>query len=288
MRFRFIDQYRETFPVGQLCRVLKVSRSGFYAWRRRPRSDTARANAALVESIRTVHRASRGIYGSPRVYHALRAAGRLVGKHRVARLMQLEGLRGRAARRFRFIATGRSADVPAAPNRLQRNFHSAAPNRVWLADITQVRTREGWLFLAVLLDACSRRIVGWATSPRPEQTLALEALRSAVTQRRPAAGLLHHSDRGGPYVSADYQEFLDQHGIVCSMSRPGNCLDNAPAESFFHSLKTEWLYHFTFYSRAQARSFVFDYVEGFYNRTRLHSALGYRSPEQYENVSTAT
>jgi putative transposase len=288
VKFHFIDQYRETFPVGQLCHVLEVSRSGFYAWCRRPRSDRERENAALVERIRTVHRQSRDIYGSPRVYQVLRTAGYGVGKHRVARLMRLERLRGRAARRFRCIATRPSADLPAAPNRLQRQFHADAPNRLWLADITQVRTREGWLFLAILLDAFSRRIVGWATSPRPEQALALEALRSAVSRRRPAPGLLHHSDRGGPYGSANYQELLDRHGIVCSMSRPGNCLDNAPAESFFHSLKTEWLYHFTFYSRAQARSFAFDYIEGFYNRTRLHSALGYRSPDQYETVVFAT
>lgn len=288
MRFRFIAQHRDTFPVGQLCDVLAVSRSGFYAWCRRPRSDRERENAALAEQIRGVHRESRGVYGSPRVYQALRSAGHTVGRHRVARLMRLEHLRGRAARRFRFIATCRSADLPAAPNHVQRRFHVPAPNRLWLADITQVRTREGWLFLAILLDACSRRIVGWATSARPEQALALEALHLAVSQRRPAAGLLHHSDRGGPYASANYQELLDHHGIVCSMSRPGNCLDNAPAESFFHSLKTEWLYHFTFYSRAQARRFVFDYIEGFYNRTRLHSALGYRSPDQYESIVHVT
>ena len=285
MKFRFMEQSRQTFPVGRLCRVLGVSRSGFYAWRRRGCSDRERENMILVERIRAAHGESHGIYGSPRVYRALRAAGYAIGKHRVARLMQLSGLRGRAARRFRFIATRRSADLPAAPNRIARRFHAAATNRLWLADITQVRTREGWLFLAIVLDACSRRIVGWATSARPEQALALEALHVAIARRRPVAGLVHHSDRGGPYGSANYQELLDHHGIVCSMSRPGNCLDNAPAESFFHSLKTEWLYHFTIYSRAQAHSFVFEYIEGFYNRTRLHSALGYRSPEQYETVT---
>ena len=282
MRFRFIDEARTTFPVHQLCRVLGVSRSGFYAWLARPRCDRARATAAVVTRIHTVHRESRGVYGSPRVYQALRAAGYAVGRHRVAHHMRLEGLRGRAAQRFRFIVTRRSADLAAAPNRLQRHFHTDTPNRVWLADITQIRTREGWLFLAILLDACSRRIVGWATAAQPAQTLALDALRTAVGHRRPAPGLVHHSDRGAPYAGADYQDLLDRHGIVCSMSRPGNCLDNAPAESFFHSLKTEWLYHFTLHSRAQARSAVFDYIEGFYNRTRLHSALGYRSPHQYE------
>ena len=226
-----MEQSRE-FAVGQLCRVLGVSRSGFYAWRRRPRSERDRQSTILVDRIRAVHRESRGIYGSPRVYRALRSAGYAIGKHRVARLMQLEGLRGRAARRFRFIATRRSPDLPAAPNRIARNFTAEAPNHLWLADITQVRTREGWLFLAILLDAFSRRIVGWATSARPEQAVALEALHGAVARRRPAAGLVHHSDRGGSYASANYQELLDQHGMVCSMSRPGNCLDNAPAESF--------------------------------------------------------
>jgi len=229
-------EHSREFPIGQLCRVLGVSRSGFYAWRQRPRSARDQESLTLVARIRAVHRESRGIYGSPRVYRALRAAGYAIGKHRVARLMRLEGLRGRAAGRFRFIATRRSVDLPAAPNRL------------WLAYITQVRTREGWLFLAIILDVFSRRIVGWATSARPEQTVALEALHIAVARRRPEAGLVHHSDRGGSYGCANYQELLDQHGIVCSMSRPGNCLDNAPAESFFHSLKTEWLYHFILYS----------------------------------------
>src|SRR5216117_3416859 len=191
-----MEQSRE-FAVGQLCRVLGVSRSGFYAWRRRPRSERDRQSTILVDRIRAVHRESRGIYGSPRVYRALRSAGYAIGKHRVARLMQLEGMRGRAARRFRFIATRRSTDLPAAPNRIARNFTAEAPNHLWLADITQVRTREGWLFLAILLDAFSRRIVGWATSARPEQAVALEALHGAVARRRPAAGLVHHSDRGG-------------------------------------------------------------------------------------------
>lgn len=286
MKFRFIQEQRETFPVGQLCRVLEVSRGGFYAWRERPHSERDRENAELVERIHAVHRENRGVYGSPRVYRALRAAGYSAGKHRVARLMRLEGLRGKAARRFRFIAT-RRCDFPAAPDRVRRDFHAGAPNRLWVADITQVRTRQGWLFLAVILDVFSRRVVGWETSDRTEHALAVRALRIALEARRPGPGLVHHSDRGAQYASADYQELLDRHGLVCSMSRVGNCLDNALAESFFHSLKTEWLYHFTFESRAQARSFVFDYIEGFYNRSRLHSALGYQSPEQYEISASA-
>lgn len=286
MTFRFIEEQRETFPVGQLCRILEVSRSGFYSWSKRPHSERDRENAALLERIHVVHRENRGVYGSPRVYRALRAAGHSAGKHRVARLMRLEGLRGKAARRFRFIATRRS-DFPAAPDRVLRKFQADAPNRLWVADITQVRTRQGWLFLAVILDVFSRKVVGWTTSERTEHALTLQALQIALQARRPAPGLVHHSDRGAQYASADYQELLDRRGMICSMSRAGNCLDNALAESFFHSLKTEWLYHFTFDSRAQARSFVFDYIEGFYNRSRLHSALGYRSPDQYETVTSA-
>ena len=264
-----------------MCAVLGVSRSGFYAWRHRPPSDRERDDVALATRIRLVHRASRGTYGSPRVLRALQAAGTPCGKHRVARLMQLEGLRGRAKTRFRFTATPR-AEMPAAPNRLGRHFTAPAANRIWAADITQIRTGEGWLFLAVVLDLFSRRIVGWTTAARPEQALALEALQHAIRSRRPAAGLLHHSDRGGQYASANYQELLDRHGMICSMSRPGNCLDNAVVESFFHTLKTEWLYHYRFRTRAQARLSIFDYIEGFYNRTRLHSALGYHSPDQHE------
>lgn len=277
-------RHRATFPVERMCRVLGVSRSGFYAWQRRPASDRDHETRTVIAQIQAVHRASRGVYGSPRVYRALRRAGHPVGKHRVAHLMRQEGLRGRAAQRFRYIAT-RHGELPAPPNRVQQDFQRTAPNALWLADITQVRTREGWLFLAVLLDACSRRIVGWATASRPAQALALEALHHALRTRRPAPGLLHHSDRGGPYASAEYQDVLDRHGVVGSMSRPGNCYDNAPVESFFHSLKTEWLYHFTLHSRAQARSAIFDYVEGFYNRTRLHSGLGYRSPVEYETLT---
>jgi len=286
VRFRFIQEYRETLPVGQLCRILEVSRSGFYAWARRPRSERDRANEELLEQIRAAHQANRGAYGSPRIYRALRSTGLTAGRHRVARLMRLEGLRGAAARRFRFIATRRN-DFPAAADLVRRKFRADAPDRLWVADITQIRTREGWLFLAAIVDVFSRRLIAWATSRRPDNALVLEALRTALAQRRPAPGLIHHSDRGSQYACADYQELLDRHGIRCSMSRAGNCLDNALAESFFHSIKVEWLYHFTIRSRAHARSLVFDYIEGFYNRTRLHSSLGYRSPINYETVHSA-
>jgi putative transposase len=269
-----------------MCAELGVSRSGFYAWSKRGESGREKENKILAEKIRLIHRESRGVYGSPRVYRVLRDEGEQFGKHRVARVMRREGIRGRAKRRFQFIATRRD-EMPAAPNRLDRKFVAPAPNRIWVADITQVRTQEGWLFLAVVLDLYSRRVVGWATSAQQGQELAIEALQNALQTRRPEPGLVLHSDRGGPYLSTDYQDLLDRHGIICSMSRPGNCLDNAVAESFFHTLKTEWLYHYRFRTRDQARLFIFDYIETFYNRTRLHSALRYRSPLKYETVSSA-
>ena len=200
--------------------------------------------------------------------------------------MREEGLRGRAARRFRSVSTKRST-LPAPPNRLDGDFTTSAPNAIWVGDVTQVRTREGWLFLAILLDLFSRKIVGYATAHRPQQELALEALDRAVAARRPSPGLVHHTDRGGVYLSAEYQDQLDRHGMICSMSRPGCCQDNAVAESFFHTLKAEWIYHFDFTTREQCRLAIFDYVEGFYNTTRMHSTIGYQSPDQYEKMKSA-
>ena len=286
MKFRFVQEHRETFRVGMMCRVLKVSRSGYYAWRRREPSQRELEDRRHAEAIRSVHHESRGTYGSPRVHRALCDAGSSCGKHRVARIMREEGLRGRAAQRFRWVSTKRST-LPAPPNRLGGDFSASTPNAIWVGDVTQIRTREGWLFLAVLLDLFSRKIVGHATAARPQQELALEALAQAIAARRPEPGLVHHTDRGGVYLSAEYQEQLDRHGMVCSMSRPGRCQDNAVAESFFHTLKAEWIYHFDFKTREQARLAVFDYVEGFYNPTRMHSTLDYRSPAEYERIGKA-
>ena len=286
MKFRFVQENRGTFRVGSMCRVLKVSRSGFYAWRGRQPSSRELEDRRYAEAIRAAHQESRGTYGSPRVYQVLQQAGTPCGKHRVARIMREEGLRGRAARRFRAVSTKRS-EAPAPPNRLGGDFTASRPDQVWVGDLTQVRTREGWLFLAVLLDLYSRKIVGHATAPQPLQELALQALAMALSTRRPEPGLLHHTDRGAQYLSAEYQEQLDAHGIVCSMSRPGRCQDNAVAESFFHTLKAEWIYHFDFATREQARLAIFDYVEGFYNTQRLHSTLSYRSPDEYEKIGSA-
>lgn len=276
-----MDAHRGQIRIGTMCEVLGVSRSGYYAWRRRPRSSRDETNAMLTQTIRRIHDESRQIYGSPRIYAALRQRGIDCGRHRVARLMRHEGIRSKTKRRFRYIATKRE-ETPAAPNRLERRFSAARPNRVWASDITIVKTAEGWLHLAIVLDLFSRKVVGWATSTAVTQTLALEALQKAFATRRPKPGLLHHSDRGGQYLSAAYQDLLDEHGARCSMSRPGNCLDNAAVESFFHTLKTELVYQQHYRTREKARLAIFEYIECFYNRTRIHSTLDYRSPEEYE------
>jgi transposase InsO family protein len=286
VKFRFVQEYRETFRVGLMCKVLKVSRSGYYAWRERQPSRREREDRELAHRIHTIHRESRETYGSPRIHARLRQEGTPVGRHRVARLMRWEGLQGCAKQRFRRTATVR-APLPAAPNHLDGDFSAKAPNQVWVADITFVRTREGWLYLAIVLDLFSRKIVGHASASNPRQELALQALDQALIMRRPQPGLIHHSDRGGQYLSAEYQDRLDRFGIVCSMSRPGRCEDNAAAESFFHTLKTEWLYHFDFFTREEARLAIFDYVEAFYNRNRIHSSLDYHSPEEYETLHNA-
>ncbi len=286
MKFSFVQEHRGAFRVGMMCKVLKVSRSGYYAWRKRVPSRREIEDRSHARAIREVHRESRGTYGSPRIYRRLRMADIACSRHRVARIMRQEGLRGCAAQRFRTVSTKRST-LPAPPDQLRKNFSADAPNRIWVGDLTQVRTREGWLYLATILDLYSRKIVGYATADRPLQELALEALDQAVELRRPQAGLIHHTDRGGQYLSAEYQDRLDQHGMICSMSRPGHCEDNAVAESFFHTLKTEWLYHFDFTTREQARLAIFDYIEGFYNTTRMHSTLDYQSPDDYERLTTA-
>ena len=284
MKFRFVQENRETFRVGKMCEVLKVSRSGYYAWRRRGPSEREEEDRRLAAQIREIHAANRKVYGSPRIYNALQDRGIRCGKHRVAKIMRFESLRGRSQQRFRSTASVR-AELPAAPNRLGRPFQSEQRDRIWVGDITQVRTGQGWLYLAVLLDLFSRKVVGYATASRAHQDLALEALERAVRSRRPKHGLLHHTDRGGQYGSAEYQNRLDRYGMTCSMSRAGKCVDNAVAESFFRTLKTEWIYHFRFSTREQARLAIFDYIEGFYNRTRMHSTLGYRSPDEYERMN---
>jgi len=264
-----------------LCRVLQVSTSGFYAWCRRGPSARAREDTALKVEIRAAHTASKKTYGSPRILEDLKANGRQVGRKRVARLMREEGIEGQRKRRFRTTTDSRHSH-PVAPNHLQRNFTASAPNEVWVSDITYVWTREGWLYLAAIMDLFSRRIVGWAMDSRIDQDLALDALSMALKTRQPAAGLVHHSDRGVQYAGAAYQEQLRKAGIICSMSRKGDCWDNAVAESFFSTFKAELIHRMDPVSREHAWVSTFDYIEAFYNPRRRHSALGYSSPVAYE------
>ena len=266
-----------------MCRVLGVSASGFYAWQRRPPSARAEANASLVERIRRIHQESRRTYGSPRVHAALRAQGVVCNHKRVERLMRLHHLRGCDRRRRRPRTTNSRHAYPVAANLLQRDFTATAPNRKWLGDISYIDTLEGTLYLASLEDVFSRKIVGWAMDERMESELVEQAMRMALTRRQPDAGLLHHSDQGSQYASDDYRALLAAHDITVSMSDVGDCYDNAMKESFFATLKTECATD-PFATRAEARTTIFEYIEVFYNRQRLHSALGYHSPEQFERL----
>jgi putative transposase len=281
MKFAFIASKEVAFPVDAMCRVLVVSRSGYYAWKRRPEPVKKAQDAQLAAEIAGTHKRSRGIYGSPRVHRDLKARGIRVGKKRIERLMRESGLRGRRKRRFCCTTDSKHA-LPIAPNVLDRRFHADAPNRVWVGDVTYIATGEGWLYLAVLLDLFSRRVVGWATSATNDRALALDALDRALKHRRPQTGLLHHTDRGSPYASDDYRAALTRRGLVASMSRTGDCYDNAVAESFFATLKAEHVDHEDFASREVARASIADYIEGFYNPARRHSSLGYVSPIEFE------
>ncbi len=285
MKFGFIQAEKAQYPVALLCRVLGVSRAGYYAWEGREESARQKANAALAERIRQVHQQSRGNYGSPRVHAELKAQGEHVGRHRVARLMREEGLRARRRRRF-VHTTDSKHGLPVAPNVLARDFRPPGPNRVWATDITYVPTREGWLYLAVVMDLFSRRIIGWAMAECIDRHLVLAALDMALKGRRPPEGLLHHSDRGSQYASEDYQRALAARGIRCSMSRKGNCWDNAVVESFFSTLKTELVHRVDFLTRAAAKSALFEFIEVFYNRKRRHSSLGYVSPAEFEQAAS--
>jgi len=286
MRFRFIEDHREVFLVRVMCAVLTVSTSGYYAWRHRPESVRAQSNRVLAEDIRRVHVASRRRYGSPRVHAALQAEGQRVGRNRVARLMRRHGIQVRSKRRFR-VTTDSNHAFPVAPNLLDRQFTASGANKVWLADMTYIPTGEGWLYLAVVLDLFSRKVVGWAMRETMPQELTLAALQMALTNRRPGTGLLHHSDRGSQYAAHDYRRLLAKHGMLCSMSRKGDCWDNAPMESFFGSLKTELEGDGPFETRQAARSALFEFIEGFYNRQRLHSAIGYKTPTEMEQLAAA-
>lgn len=276
-----IERWQHRFGVRAMCVELGVSRSGFYAWCSRPESSRRRLDRRLRLEIRAFYRASRCRYGSPRLLRDLREAGFRVSRKRVARLMQEDGIAGRRRRRF-CSTTNSEHDLPVASNVLDRSFTVESVDTVWAGDITYIATLEGWLYLAVLLDLCSRYAVGWATAESLASELTLTALDRALAVRRPRVGLLHHSDRGSQYAADDYQRELARRGIVPSMSRRGNCWDNAPVESFFSTLKTEAVPNGGFATKQEARAALFDWIEVVYNRSRRHSSLGYLSPAVYE------
>jgi transposase InsO family protein len=275
----FIHDHVADFPVQVMCELLGVSRGGYYAWAGRAESARAADDRTLAAEIRAAYEASRGRYGSPRVHAELRARGRRIGRKRVARLMRGMGLAARRRRRFRRTTDSRHA-FPIAPNLLERNFTAEAPDRVWLADLTYIWTAQGWLYLAAVLDLYTRRVVGWAMADHLRHELTLAALDMAIVRQRPAPGLVHHADRGVQYAAHGYRARLRRHGMVCSMSRKGDCWDNAPMESFFATLKGELVEAAEYDTRDEARADLFQYIEGFYNRRRLHSGLGYLTPEQ--------
>jgi putative transposase len=285
MRFRLIEDHREVWPVRGMCAALSVSPSGFYAWRSQPQSPRKIANRELLVAIRRIHAQHRERYGAPRIHAELRAEGHTLSRKRVARLMRRHGIRARAPRRYRVCTTDSKHSLPVAANLLDQNFVANRPDQVWLADITYIPTHEGWLYLAVILDLFTRKVVGWAMRQHMRAELTIAALTMAIQRRRPGAELIHHSDRGSQYAAGHYRRMLQAAAITQSMSRKGNCWDNAPMESFFGTLKTELVHQRDYPDRDAARRDLFAYIEGYYNRQRIHSAIGYITPEQAEAKS---
>ena len=281
MKFAFIDAEKDQWPIDVQCSVLNVSRSGYYAWKGRRESARKREDNEIVAEIKAAAKIGRGTYGSPRIHRELRSKGRRIGRKRVERLMRQEGIVGRRKRRFRRTTDSNHAH-PIAPNVLERQFDVELPNAAWVTDVTYVWTHEGWLYLAVILDLFSRRVVGWAASANNDRALAISALDRAVASRAPRPGLVRHSDRGSPYASEDYGVALTAIGAVKSMSRKGDCWDNAVAESFFASIKGEMLDHDDYYTHAAAIAVIAEYIDGFYNPCRRHSAIDYMSPIEFE------
>lgn len=282
MKFACIRDRLQDYPVTTCCRILQVSRSGYYAWLTRGPSRCQQRRDELAEQIVRTHADGRGVYGSPRVYHALRAEGVDVCENTVARIMREMGLQAKTKRRFVPCTTDSHHDNPIAENLLGRDFQAEQPNRKWVVDITYIRTNEGWLYVAGVLDLFSRKVVGWSMQDHAGWELVGAALKMALTHRRPPAGMLHHSDRGTQYTCDEYRRVLASHGITVSMSATGDCYDNAAMESFWSTLKRELVHHEQYATRAEARRSIFEYIEAFYNRQRLHSSLGYVSPETFE------
>jgi len=284
MRFKLIDQAKAEFPIKRMCDVLGVSSSGYFAWKERPASRRQRDDMVLLAHVRSAFALSNGTYGSPRMMRELRDDGLEVGRRRTARLMRENGLKARQKRRFK-PTTGSQHAWPVAPNLIDQDFRAERPDQKWGADISYVWTREGWLYLAVVIDLFARRVVGWAVSDRLHRNLALAALRKALLTRRPPAGLIHHSDRGSQYCSIDYQAELRRRGVLISMSGKGNCYDNAMVETFFKTLKSELVWRTAFQSRTAAEDAIARYIDGFYNPVRRHSALDFNSPVQFERLA---
>lgn len=281
MKYAFIRAHRPTYTIRRMCQVLKVSTSGYYDWLDRAESQRARQNRRLVTQIRCFHQASRRTYGSPRIHRDLVASGEAIGLNRVARLMRQTGIQSKMTRKF-VVTTDSRQTLSPAPDYLRRDFKPKDRNRAWVSDTTFIPTRQGWLFLAVVLELFSRQVIGWAMSDKNDRKLACDALTMAIQRRGRISGVIVHSDQGSTYASGDYQQLLKDHRLICSMSRKGECLDNAVAESFFGTLKTELVDHETYPSKDHARQSLFEYIEVFYNRYRRHSYLGYISPVEYE------
>lgn len=284
MKFAFIRQTSSGFDVKKKCQILEVSRSGYYEWQKRPPSRRSLANERLLEQIKIIHQVSRCLYGSPRIVATLKHKGATCGKNRVATLMRVNGIRAKTKKRFK-RTTNSNHKYPLAANLVNQTFVANRPNEIWVSDITYIHTREGFLYLATVMDIYSRQIVGWAMDRTMTQWLVLEALKQARLHRNPSRGLIIHSDQGCQYASLDYQAFLKSQRYIPSMSRKGNCYDNACMESFFGTLKTELVEFETYQTRSEAKQSIFEYIEFFYNRTRLHSSLGYLSPYQFEKQS---
>ncbi len=285
MKFEFVAAQKAHYPVTELCNALEVSTSGFYAWSKREKSQRQVDDEGWLELITSIFKSSRETYGSPRIHAALKELGHKIAEKRVARIMRENGIVVSPVRAWRCITTKADPLNAVAPNELDRDFTATAVNQKWVTDVTFIRTGEGWLYLASMIDLYNREVVGWAMGESNDTTLTLNALDMALEFRNPPEGLIHHSDRGSNYTAKDYRKALSNRGIQCSMSRKGNCWDNAVSESFFATIKKELIHRFTFSTRREAAAAIFEYIEVFYNRVRKHSQLGYTSPAQFRRNS---
>ena len=286
MKYAFIREHQQRYTVKQMCKVLSVSSSGYYDWIDRPESERSKSNRALTAKIRCFHQASKKTYGSPRIHRDLQEMGEAISVNRVARLMKQAGVQSKMAKRF-VITTDSKHTMQPAPDQLKRKFYTDSPNKAWVSDTTFIATRQGWLYLAVILDLYSRQVIGWAMGDRNDRKLVSTALTMAVWRRGMVKQVIIHSDQGSTYASGEYQQLLNQHHLICSMSRKGECLDNAVAESFFGTLKAELVDDADYKTKDEARVSLFHYIEAFYNRRRRHSFLGYISPVEFEAMSAS-